>query len=83
MRWERNGHGAIVTIVDHGPGIPEDQAHHAFERFFRADASRTRDTGGAGLGLAVARALVEAQGGRMWVEPTPGGGLTAKIGLDL
>jgi two-component system sensor histidine kinase CiaH len=81
--WERSGSEAVVRVTDHGPGIPEEHAHRAFERFFRADPSRARETGGAGLGLAIARMLVEAQRGRMWVEPTPGGGLTAKIALPL
>jgi len=81
LGWERNGDQAIITVRDHGPGIPPDLEHRAFERFFRADPSRTRETGGAGLGLSLARALVEAQSGRMWLEPTPGGGVTAKISL--
>ena len=74
---------AVITIEDHGKGMPAEAHRRAFERFFRADPSRTRDTGGAGLGLALARALVEAQRGRMWLEPTPGGGLTASIALPL
>jgi signal transduction histidine kinase len=84
IHWDLDGaHEAVVTIEDHGPGMPGEAHHRAFERFFRADPSRTRDTGGAGLGLALARALVEAQRGRMWLEPTPGGGLTASIALPL
>jgi two-component system sensor histidine kinase CiaH len=84
VRWGVDGaREAVITIEDHGKGMPVEAHHRAFERFFRADPSRTRDTGGAGLGLALARALVEAQRGRMWLEPTPGGGLTASIALPL
>ncbi|HZT10523.1 MAG TPA: HAMP domain-containing sensor histidine kinase, partial [Actinomycetota bacterium] len=84
VRWGVDGaREAVITIEDHGNGMPVEAHHRAFERFFRADPSRTRDTGGAGLGLALARALVEAQHGRMWLEPTPGGGLTASIALPL
>jgi signal transduction histidine kinase len=81
--WERRDGRAVITVQDHGPGIPPELHHRAFERFFRADPSRARDTGGAGLGLALARSLVEAQSGRMWLEPTPGGGVTAKISLPV
>ena len=53
----------------------------AFERFFRADPARSREQGGAGLGLSVARALMEAQRGTLSLNETPGGGLTAVLGL--
>ncbi|HEX9122624.1 MAG TPA: HAMP domain-containing sensor histidine kinase [Actinomycetota bacterium] len=83
MRWEMTDDRAVVSVADRGPGLPPTLTARAFERFARADPSRTRSTGGAGLGLAVALALIEAQGGRMWLEPTPGGGLTAKIALPI
>jgi two-component system, OmpR family, sensor kinase len=83
LDWGRRDGRALITVRDHGPGIPPEMHHRAFERFFRVDRSRTRETGGAGLGLALARSLVEAQSGRMWLEPTPGGGVTARISLPV
>jgi signal transduction histidine kinase len=62
-----------IRVLDEGPGFPPDFGDEAFARFTRADASRNRATGGAGLGLAIARGLVEAHGGRIWIEAPPGG----------
>jgi two-component system, OmpR family, sensor kinase len=61
-----------VTVHDDGPGLPTDLQVHAFERFTRADSSRTRDTGGSGLGLSIVEAIVQAHGGTVEVASGPG-----------
>jgi signal transduction histidine kinase len=75
----REGDGAGVTVLDDGPGFPPDFVADAFDAFSRADPARSRSTGGAGLGLAVAAELVKAHGGSIWAEPGPGG----KVGFRL
>ena len=63
-----------VSVEDTGVGLSKEAQQRMFERFWRGDASRTRASGGAGLGLAIARGFVEAQGGRIWAENRPEGG---------
>ena len=70
-----------VTVSDTGPGIPPDALPHVFDRLYRVDPSRDRATGGTGLGLTIARQLVEAHGGAIWVESQPGAG--SRFGFDL
>jgi signal transduction histidine kinase len=71
---QRSGTEVVVTIDDDGPGIPALERSAVFEPFYRIEASRSRETGGAGLGLAIARAIVEAHGGRISADAAPGGG---------
>lgn len=70
-----------VEVADTGVGIPPDELPHVFDRFYRADRSRSRATGGAGLGLAVVKYLVEAHGGRVWVRSALGKGSTFGFAL--
>jgi two-component system OmpR family sensor kinase len=74
---------ARLSVVDHGPGLrPEDRAR-IFEPFYRADTSRSRDSGGAGLGLSIVTAVVAAHGGSVQVRETSGGGATFEVELPL
>lgn len=66
----------VVGVVDTGEGIPEADLDNVFERFFRSDAARADATGGAGLGLAIARRIIEDHGGSVFARHTPGGGAT-------
>jgi signal transduction histidine kinase len=77
----REGQWVEVSVRDTGSGIAAEDLPYVFERFYRADKSRSRATGGAGLGLAIARQLVEAHGGRIWVESTEREGSTFTFAL--
>jgi two-component system OmpR family sensor kinase len=70
---------AVLEVRDHGPGVPADKRAKVFDRFFRVDDSRSRDSGGSGLGLAIVAGLVGAHGGRVELDDTPGGGATFRV----
>ncbi len=70
-----------IAVTDNGPGIPESQLEHIFERFTRGDAGLTQRVGGTGLGLAISKSLVEVHGGTIEVESTLGQGSTFSIRL--
>jgi two-component system, OmpR family, sensor kinase len=74
---------ARLSIADHGPGLTNGEAYRVFERFYRADASRSRASGGVGLGLSIVAAVTEAHGGTVEAGPTPGGGATFVVTLPL
>ncbi len=81
LRASQQAEQAQVEVVDSGPGIPPEQVAQIFERFYRADASRTRASGGAGLGLAIARWIAEAHGGGIEARSAVGGGTTFRVWL--
>lgn len=70
-----------IRVLDEGPGIPEEEFERAFEPFFRGEASRSRETGGTGLGLGIARNIARAHGGDLVLNNRPGGGLEAILTL--
>lgn len=78
---QQNGGPARITFADKGQGIRAADLPHIFERFYRAEPSRARSTGGFGLGLAIAKALVEAYGGNISVESNPGRGTRMTVEL--
>lgn len=72
-----------VSVADHGPGLAAEDVEKIFEPFYRADPSRSRDRGGAGLGLSIVSAVVTAHGGHVKVRQTEGGGATFEVELPL
>jgi two-component system OmpR family sensor kinase len=74
---------AVVGVADNGPGMTEDESQRVFERFYRVDPSRSREHGGAGLGLGIVAAIVQAHGGRVAAAQTPGGGATFTVSIPL
>lgn len=80
--WEQASM-AVLAVVDHGPGIPEDERDRVFERFTQLDQSDTRLKGGTGLGLSIVRSLAETMHGSVRIEATEGGGATFVVELPL
>ncbi len=79
----REGDLAVIRVEDDGPGLPDDELEAVFEPFHRGERSRNRETGGAGLGLAVARQAARAHGGDVTLENPAGGGLSARLLLPI
>ncbi len=77
----RDERGFIVSVDDDGEGVPPDQRERVFERFARVEQARGRNSGGAGLGLAIAKAVTEAHGGWVWVTDSPLGGARFELGF--
>ena len=80
--WAEDGK-AVVEVADRGPGLGAEQAEHVFERFYRVDSSRSRDAGGAGLGLSIVAAIAYAHRGRAGVRSLPGQGAVFQVELPL
>ena len=81
VRLQSDDEHVAVEVTDTGPGMDQEQASHVFERFYRADPSRTRASGGYGLGLSIVAALVAAHGGTVGVTSAPGEGATFRVVL--
>jgi two-component system OmpR family sensor kinase len=83
VRVAADGDAAVLEVSDDGPGLSAEEAARVFERFYRADPSRSRQSGGAGLGLSIVAAIVGVHGGTVVASPRPGGGTTFTIRLPL
>jgi signal transduction histidine kinase len=81
VKARRVGAEVEIDVIDDGPGIPEQQLEHIFERFSRGDAGETQRVGGTGLGLAISKSLIELHGGTIGAESTPGEGSIFRIRL--
>ncbi len=83
LRAAIDGGEAVMEVSDTGPGIGSEHLPHLFERFYRVDKARSREHGGAGLGLAIVEALVKAHGGSVGVTSAVGRGTTFTVRLPL
>jgi signal transduction histidine kinase len=72
-----------ISVEDTGPGVPDEHRPFVFERFYRVDPARARSDGGTGIGLTIAKSVVEGHGGRIWVERAAGGGASFRFTLPL
>ena len=82
VRLRATPDAVVISVVDQGPGLTDEQRERVFERFYRVDPSRSRALGGSGIGLAIAKALIELMGGRIWAESEgPGRGSTFNLTL--
>jgi signal transduction histidine kinase len=73
----------VIRITDFGIGIPEEELAHIFEPFYRVDKSRTKDTGGYGLGLSLCKTIMEAHDGKIEVQSAPGEGTIVSLFFPL
>jgi len=83
VRLIRSGRDAILTVSDNGPGIPKEDQAHIFDRFYRVDKARSRETGGTGLGLSIVHQMVIMHGGTVSVESEEGSGSTFTVELPI
>jgi len=81
VRVADDGDVSVLEVSDDGPGIDSEQASHLFERFYRVEGSRSRDNGGAGLGLSIVAAIMAAHGGTATLRASDGGGATFRVEL--
>ena len=79
MRVRQLAENAVLEVVDDGPGMTAETAAHVFERFYRADTSRTRASGGSELGLSIVSTLVRAHGGSIELDTQPGHASTFRV----
>ena len=79
----RIGRRITISVLDQGPGIPEEDLTRVFERFYRVDKARSRELGGTGLGLSIVKHLAHAFGGRVAVTSVPGEGSTFTVELPV
>jgi two-component system, OmpR family, sensor kinase len=77
------GDEAEIEVRDSGPGMPQEEARHIFERFYRADPARSRTSGGSGLGLSIVWAIVAAHGGTVTATSAPGEGMAVRVRIPL
>ena len=79
----RMGRDAVLEITDTGVGIPKEDLPHVFDRFYRVDKARSRDTGGTGLGLSIVQQIVRLHAGSVTVQSEPGKGTTFTVQLPV